>query len=186
MISLQMVEELRAYANISFSEAKEALEETNGDILEAIIRLEERGQVKKPKYDGYYSTRDKSEDGKEDQSENRKGSKSNEEHISSFQETLKKLMVFAKRMFDKGNRNLFQVTRAGDKVMSFPVTILLLLIILTFWFTIPLMILGLFMGYKYEFTGPDLGKESVNRAMDGASNVAENIKNEFKGDGLDH
>ena len=40
MVTLQQVEELRRYADITFNEAKEALEETNGDILEAIINLE--------------------------------------------------------------------------------------------------------------------------------------------------
>jgi hypothetical protein len=66
--------------------------------------------------------------------------------------------------------------------MSIPVTILVVLIIFAFWITIPIMIIGLFLGYKYAFSGPELGKDKVNRAMDSVSSAAENLKKEFKGD----
>ncbi|MCK9444902.1 MAG: DUF4342 domain-containing protein [Tissierellaceae bacterium] len=179
MVTLQQVEELRAYANISFKEARSALEETNGDILEAIINLEKKGLIKQPKDGGYYSTKESTQEEPKDKSKYR------EESTSSFQGTVRKFGVFLNKLFDKGNSNLFEVTKGGSKVMSFPVTILVLLMIFTFWITIPLMILGLFFGYGYKFVGPDLGKESVNRAMDSASNVAKNIKKEFKGDDND-
>ncbi len=38
MVTLEQVEKLCERANISYEEAKVALEETNGDILEAIIK----------------------------------------------------------------------------------------------------------------------------------------------------
>ncbi len=60
--------------------------------------------------------------------------------------------------------------------MAIPVTVLAVLLIFTFWITIPIIILGLFFGYRYMFSGPDLGKENVNRAMDSVADVAENLK----------
>jgi hypothetical protein len=48
-----------------------------------------------------------------------------------------------------------------------------------FWITIPLLIIGLFMGFRYRFNGPDLGKDSVNSAMDTAATAAENLKKSF-------
>ncbi len=57
--------------------------------------------------------------------------------------------------------------------MAIPVTVLAVLLIFTFWITIPIIILGLFFGYRYMFSGPDLGKENVNRAMDSVADVAE-------------
>jgi hypothetical protein len=44
------------------------------------------------------------------------------------------------------------------------------------------MIIGLFFGYKYSFSGPELGKEEVNRTMDQVSDVVGNLKKEFSGE----
>ncbi|WP_442870577.1 hypothetical protein [Clostridium sp. Cult2] len=57
MVTLDQVEKLRQRANISYDEAKAALEETNGDILEAIINLEKENRIKLPEGGGYYNSR---------------------------------------------------------------------------------------------------------------------------------
>jgi hypothetical protein len=56
MVTIEQVTKLREYADISFEEAKAALEETNGDILEAIVNLEKKGKINAPKGGGNYST----------------------------------------------------------------------------------------------------------------------------------
>lgn len=182
MVTLQQVEELRKYANITFNEAKEALEETNGDILEAIINLEKKGRIKPPKDGGYYSSKDSYDNSQNNGTTDNIQSESYNESRTSFSEFWNNLVLFVKKLFDKGNRNNFEVIKDGNRIMSIPVTVLVVLIIFTFWITIPLMIIGLFLGYKYAFNGPELGKEKVNRAMDSVSSAAENLKKEFKGD----
>jgi hypothetical protein len=57
-----------------------------------------------------------------------------------------------------------------------------ILLLFTFWVTIPLVIVGLFFGYRYRVIGPDLGKENVNKAMDSVADAAEKFKDEVKGD----
>ena len=44
-ITLEQVEKLRAHANVSFEDARDALEKAGGDMLEAIIRLEKEGKT---------------------------------------------------------------------------------------------------------------------------------------------
>jgi hypothetical protein len=67
-------------------------------------------------------------------------------------------------------------------VVSIPVTVLVLLLFFAFWITIPLLVIGLFFGYRYIFKGPDLGKPVVNKFMDSAAGMAENIKKEVTED----
>lgn len=69
--------------------------------------------------------------------------------------------------------------------MSIPVTVLVILLIFGFWIIIPLIIVGLFFGYRYTFNGPDLGLESVNRAMGSVADAADKFKKEVKGDNTD-
>ena len=50
---MQMVEKLREYANVTYEEAKAALDEANGDLLEAVILLERQGKTKQPEQSTY-------------------------------------------------------------------------------------------------------------------------------------
>jgi hypothetical protein len=182
MVTLQQVEELRRYADITFNEAKEALEETNGDILEAIINLEKNGRIEPPKGGGYYSTKDSGETGEQKSSEAKAGTESTQKTSSSFSDLVNRFTTFMGKLFHKGNRNIFEVSKNGQSTMTLPVTVLVILLLFTFWITVPLMIIGLFFGYKYSFSGPELGKEEVNRTMDQVSDVVGNLKKEFSGE----
>ena len=44
-VTLELVEQLRQHANVSFADAKAALEHTDGDLLEALIWLEQQGKI---------------------------------------------------------------------------------------------------------------------------------------------
>jgi DNA-binding Lrp family transcriptional regulator len=48
-INLEQIEALRERANVSYAEAKEALEMCNGDLVEALIYLEKSNKVKSEK-----------------------------------------------------------------------------------------------------------------------------------------
>jgi hypothetical protein len=46
---------------------------------------------------------------------------------------------------------------------------------------VPILVLGLFFGFKYSLKGvPGAGVEKVNRVMDKASEVADNIVSEVR------
>ena len=55
-ITLEMAERLKEKANVSYAQAKEALEYSGGNLLDALIYLEEKGIL--PRTEGaYFSTR---------------------------------------------------------------------------------------------------------------------------------
>jgi len=45
-ITLEMIDELRKRANVSFEDARDALEKCNGDLLESLIYLEKNNKIK--------------------------------------------------------------------------------------------------------------------------------------------
>ncbi len=182
MVTLEQVEKLREHTNISYEEAKAALEETNGDILEAIVNLEKQNRIQAPKGGGYYNSRNRQQDANENSYEKNHESESMKSDGSSFGELVGRIFRWCGEIINKGNRNSFEVMRGEQRVISIPVTVLVLLLLFMFWVTIPLMIVGLFFGYRYMFIGPDLGKENVNRAMDSVADAAESLKKEVKGE----
>ncbi len=174
MITLEQVDKLREKANVSYDEAKAALEAANGDMLEAIINLEKQGKVTPPEGGGYY----RSKGGKTDSKGNSKESKAsnNYSHRDNLADLVRKFVRFCAMLIHKGNMNSIEVMKDGEVKTSFSITVLVLLLLCFFWVTIPLLIIGLFMGFRYRFQGPDLGKDSVNSAMDTAATAAESLK----------
>jgi hypothetical protein len=177
MTTLEQVEKLRTMANISYDEAKTALDATNGDLLEAIIYLEKQGKVTTPTGGGYYSSEKTSDESAgaykkacwEKQTNNCNGGK-------SFVSLISKFGSFCLKMIRKGNANNFEVLKGEESKASAPVTAFALLLIFIPWITIPLLIIGLFFGFRYRFNGPDCSGNTVNDAMNSAADAAINLK----------
>lgn len=175
MITLEQVEKLRERANVSYDEAKTALEAANGDVLEALIQLEKKGIVAPPAGGGFYSS-EKSAPKEEEPAPGKKGKGNPRPTREGGENLFRKLMRFLGEILHRGNINHIQVTKDGEIKTSVSITILALMILIFFWITVPLLVIGLFCGFRYVFTGPDFGKESVNNAMDAAAKTAESIK----------
>ncbi len=172
MATLEQVEKLREKANVSYDEAKAALDACNGDLLEALIYLEKQGKVKAPEGNGYYSS-DSTGAPKEAPSQPQYHQ---EYHGESFSDLMKRFGRFCLRVLHKGNVNTFVVLYRDEVRASIPVTVLVLLLIFAFWVILPLLIVGLFFGLRYRFQGPDLEGRTVNHAMDSAADAADDLK----------
>jgi len=177
MTELEKVEKLREKANVSFAEAKEALDIAGGDILDALIYLEKQGKTTSPAGGGFYSgssapvqEQNYTSEGGEYRA-NGKG--------ESFGDMMRRLGRFCLKMFNKGNNNFLDAMKGDSLIFSCPVTGVVILLLFFFWVVIPLFILSLFLGLRYRFRGEDLGREDVNRVMDNASNMAEDVKKSF-------
>ena len=55
MTELEKVEKLREKADVTFAEAKEALDNSGGDVLDALIWLEKNGKATVPAGGGFFS-----------------------------------------------------------------------------------------------------------------------------------
>jgi len=178
MTDLEKAEKLREKADVSFAEAKEALDKSGGDLLDALIYLEEQGKATVPAGGGFFS-------GADTPVETEKSSKSSTENESdkhsgeTFSTMMKKLGRFLIKMFNKGNSNYLEARKGDEHLFSCPVTVLVLLLIFFFWVTVPLLVISAFCGFQYRFSGKDLGKDSVNKVMDDASNAVDEVKKSF-------
>ncbi|MCL2152658.1 MAG: ubiquitin [Oscillospiraceae bacterium] len=176
MTELEKVEKLREKANVSFAEAKEALDNANGDILDALIYLEQQGKATIPAGGGCFSGVD-APAGDYQYSQNWEAH--NKRRGETFSEMMKRFGRFLLKMFNKGNTNFLDATKGDSLMFSCPVTAAVVLLLFFFWVTVPLFIFSLFFGFRYRFRGEDLGKDSINAVMDGAANAVDDVKNSF-------
>ena len=180
MSTIEQIEKLREKADVTYEEAKAALDAASGDMLDAIISLEKQGKVKAPANGGSFATLSQNdESGREKKQENSKA-KDRGESVASL---LGRFFRWCGRIIAKGNAHMFDVRRRDETVLSLPVTVLVLLLIFMFWVAVPLLVIGLFFGCRYYFRGPDLEKTRVNKVMDAAADAAEGIKKDIAGSG---
>lgn len=165
MTTLEQVEKLRAMANISYDEAKGALDASNGDLLDAIIYLEKQGTI--------ITTAEPNALACKEHREKQNNYSNRGKPITTL---MRKIGSVCMEMFRKGNANSFEVVKGAEIKVSVPVTVLALLLIFAFWITLPLIIVGLFFGLRYRFRGPDFAGNTVNDAINSAADAAINLK----------
>ena len=179
MTDLEKVEKLREKANVSFAEAKEALDNSGGDILDALIYLENNGKAVAPTGGSYFTGADLPTHAVIAEAGNNNARSNNGGSGESFTDLMKRFGAFCLKVFNKGLSNYLDATKGDQHLFSCPVLIVILLVLIFPWVAIPLFIISLFFGFRYRFSGADLGRDSVNSVMDGASNVVDDVKRSF-------
>lgn len=169
MDQMELVESLREKTGCGYSEAKAALEETGGDLLEALCWLEQHGKTQV--IGASCSTEDHEPPRAEPEPEATSDS-------GPFVRGVKTLWGGIQDLIRLGNSNELVVqNKAGKKELGVPLTLLVLLLIAAFWFVIALIILALFCGWRFSIEGP-VGSPDLNETMGKATDFAENIKDE--------
>ena len=165
MTNYEMTEKLSEKMGVTMEEAKTALEACEWDMLDAALLLEkEHGSGQAP-----YTTRP---EGAAD------GART--EHDGG--KLLPRIGRLLKKLLEMGSRNRFEVRRKGEDapVLDMPVLVMAALLLFAFWVCIPLLIIGLFAGFHYSFSGAELGRETINSAMDKASEAADRVMEEIR------
>ena len=178
MTEIEKVEKLCEKANVTFAEAKDALDNSGGDVLDALIYLENRGKTKAP--DGGFYTGVEASDEKKKASHNYEYNSNERKHEGeSFSDMMNRFGNFCMKMIHKSVTNYLEASKNGRHLFSIPVLVIILLLCVSFWIAPFIFVITLFFGFRYRFTGEDLGKESVNSVMDSATEVVEDVKRSF-------
>ncbi len=155
----EMAENLRIKANVTYEEAKAALEANDWDMLDALVLLESEGKVNA--VPGSAARK-----------------KADETRRSAHREkgNLAKLGSWIRKMIALGNKNLFVISRKGSELVAMPITVMSLLTVLAWPFSLVVLFAGFFLGTRYTFRGPDISaavSDFVTKAQDKAGTAAE-------------
>ena len=171
MDTLEKVERLRERANVSYEEAKLALEQTNGDLLDAIVLLERQGKTKKPEQASYSTSYDEQE-----RYDNVKDKVAQQQSRSQIGITFGQIL---RKVFHILRHNSLCVTRKDSVLFVLPVWAFVLILLLAWRIVLPVMIISLFFWVRYSFTGED-DLSKANAFMDKVGNIADDVKEEFR------
>lgn len=174
MNEFEKVEKLTQKANVTYEEAKEALDACNGDLLDAMIYLEKSGKVEAPKSE---SVTTRAEDNClpcviETANDKEGKKKCNKNWKEDFKKGLRKF-------WDALLNNEFFIKKDGKIVFSLPLFAALLIFLFTFHVSTIAIIVSLFFGVRYGFMGKD-DLSKVNEAIDKVGAVAESVTEKVK------
>lgn len=172
MDDFEKIEKLRERANVSYEEAKEALQAANGDLLDAMIYLEKAGKVDTPEKSMHsteeettacYSVAEAISDAKE----------RNEEPTSE------KWKRFFRAIGHALINNHLVVKHHNEQVLDLPLWIVLCILCFSWWVMLVLIVVSLFFDWHYKIEGPN-NMKVVNDAMDMASTSAGKLREEME------
>ena len=167
MVDFEKVEKLVQKANVSYEDAKNALEAANGDMLDAIIALEKAGKVNSQA--SFTTTSPETSPYKDvpavvDQTNKTEG--------KSF---FKDLGAAIKRGFRYTVDNFVRVVRNDVEVIKLPLWISIIAMLAAWELLLIVIVISLFFDCRYSVVGKDNANE-VNRVIDQASTFAGKVK----------
>ena len=168
-ITLEQVEHLREKAAVSYGQAKAALEYSGGNLLDALIYLEERGVIPRPE-DTYYSTKGEAppppaQDLPLPVNPAGSGKKRRRGGLRRLLRRLRGILL----------DNELEIWRREQPITAIPMLLLIVILVFFFWIALPLMLLGLFFGFRYQVTGPDLEDDTLNGVMGSVADTAADV-----------
>ena len=173
MDKLEKVEKLRERANVSYEEAKAALEANDWDLLDAMVALEKSGRTDSPKQQQYSTSYDQ-------QTEYVSVKTTVEEQQKKEQPGFGRSVGEAMHSFFRICReNAFCIRRRGELMLRIPLFAAVIILLITWKFTVPAILISLLFSFRYSIEGKDELRE-VNSFMESAGEAAESLKEGFQ------
>lgn len=171
MDRMELVESLREKTGCSYSEAKAAMDETGGDLLEALCWLEQHGKTQL--VSASCSTEDREVPKSEPSAEQKEP-----REPGPFANGCKSLWEGLVGLFRKCNQTELVMTgKSGQREFGIPLTLFIILLLVAFWVVVVLIVVALFFGNRFSVEG-DLHSSDVNEVLGRATDFAESIKEE--------
>ena len=162
--NFELVEKLVNTFGVSYEKAKEALEASNWDAVDAAIYLE----------------KDKNA-ASEEQAQEKVNCGTKGSFNIPVEEMKEAGSNFFKTCWDFLALNTFVVKKSsGEVFLDIPIWLSALLLCAFFWPVVLILALVFVMGYRFSFSGPQLGEKHVKNTMNQVENAAEEFVEKVK------
>ena len=156
--SQEKLDHLARRAGVSPAQAAAALEQAEGELLQAALLLEQWGKCA-PLAGGFYTTRPGAGACRPSGQAGQQGEGTREQSWKSWG---RQLLHALAGLLRHCTVNQLEIWRKGVEVSSIPVVIVILLLLAAFWLMLLLLLAGAAAGCSYRFTGPGLDAQGLN------------------------
>ena len=182
MDNFEKIEQLVNKTDCSYEDAKATLEGCGWDMIDAIIKLEKEGKVKKES--AAYTEKPAAEaKAVPEVTVDVKGSSSKSQNAGNSEKAEKarkeRRGIWNRFKSIMTNNRLVIIKNNGQQLADLPIWIPIVALICFFWATLILAVIAMVVGCRFHFEGEDLGKININDTMDKATEYAEKVKNDL-------
>ena len=182
MDNFEKIEQLVNKTDCSYEDAKATLEGCGWDMIDAIIKLEKEGKVKKES--AAYTEKPAAEaKAVPEVTVDVKGSSSKSQNAGNSEKAEKACKerrgIWNRFKSIMTNNRLVIIKNNGQQLADLPIWIPIVALICFFWATLILAVIAMVVGCRFHFEGEDLGKININDTMDKATDYAEKVKNDL-------
>lgn len=154
MDRIEMIEELRKNADITYETASEILEGTGGDLEAAKTALKKEGLYRKEET-AMMTANDYT----------KKNENTDSTSANGFKKAVRNAAHWTGDKFRRGMHNDFVVESKNGGKFAIPVTLAVILTIIGIEIVPIILIIAFFCGCRFSFSGPDLGSSKINEEM---------------------
>ena len=169
MTRLEMVEKIREKTGVTYDTAREALEKSDWDLLDALISLDKMEFSEAQSSDRQSSLTETD-------------SSSRVKHKGLKPETNEKVNSVIRwilALIRKGENVRVHVFKKEEEIESISLTAVILLFLLRWWLPVGLLILGWICNFKFKLGGESMPAHIINNLGEKAEKKAEEIKESF-------
>ena len=182
MDNFEKIEQLVNKTDCSYEDAKATLEGCGWDMIDAIIKLEKEGKVKKES--AAYTEKPAAEaKAVPEVTVDVKGSSPKSQNAGNSEKAEKarkeRRGIWNRFKSIMTNNRLVIIKNNGQQLADLPIWIPIVALICFFWATLILAVIAMVVGCRFHFEGEDLGKININDTMDKATEYAEKVKNDL-------
>ena len=173
MDKLEKAEKIREYAGVTYEEALSALEASGEDMLDAMLLLEKQGKTTGPNQ-SFYTTSYREQSNYIDvpgQVEQQK------QAAPSFRRNVVGLF---RTIFRFIRHTSFTISHHEKCLLRVPSWVMVLVFLIAWKAVLPVAAVALLFGIRYSFEGSE-NTESANSFLQGAADLAEEIKSKVNG-----
>ena len=168
MDNLEKAERLRQTANVSFEEAKAALDACGGDLLDAVVLLEKQGKTAAPGKSVYSTSF-------QEQTEYANVPEKVEQQKQSAPTPGKSIGKIVRFVIDFLRRTSFCISRQGEEIFRLPSWLMVILVAFSWRVSLPGGLIALLFGIRYSFAGK-ADTDIPNSVLSKAGDVADDIR----------
>ena len=168
-----LIEKLKNIENINYSQASEALNNSDWNMLDAIIYLEDRGIIEKPEI-SIFTTKDNRKE-KIDIKDEKQDSGANEEKKGLFEKVC--------NLFDIGNNIFLKLKKEGKELIAIPLTAVVIFMIFLIYAIIPLIFISYLFNIELSLEdsrGYSLEIDEINNTLSKGYGYIQRLKHRFK------
>ena len=165
-ITLEQIDSLRERANVSYQEAKEALEKSNGNMIDAIIALESED---KTIYD-----RIKKEQARANEKERVQARK------EKYKANADEFVQTSKSVLDSLNETRVVMYNNQRVIFDISLTITLIAAVFAFPVAAAILVIGMLTGNRFKVVRKEGKTDCVNSVLNKAADLSQNVADTFK------